>query len=619
MSPLDQLRRGRVCLFARDFRSWRLVGTGLLAVTCLFPSPAPAQEWHELYADGVAALRRGEARRAAGLLRRAIEKRPQPGQAVPTYGTNFEPRYFPYLRLAEACLLQGAHEEARVALETSARFGIEPAEERAALVARVRAALEAKGPPPDPTPPVFTAPLPSPEGAAPSLVPVPAAPAPDALVSAPSAPRASPTAPVGPAVETVSPRPSSSSTPRATRPSLEITSDPPGAQVFLDDVPVGRTDPQTGRLRLTGLAAGRHRVRLSSEGRDDVVRDLDVGSEPLTLSGALPVRPASPLASPAPVAAPAPGPPLALVAGLGLIVVVVLVLWVRSLARLPRPVPPVSGTGPVTDESLPVSFGDYVLRRRIGKGGMAAVYEATKRGERLALKRPLAALLDDPRFRERFLREAELGRTLHHPNIVRIVDRGEIGEVPYFAMELVDGETLRDRLEREGPLDVREAARVTRQVAEALDYAHHKGVVHRDLKPSNIMLERTGAVKVMDYGIARALRLEGLTTTGFFLGTPEYAAPEAVEGTVQPRSDLYSLGVVFFEMLTGSLPFRGDTAFALLRSHCTTPPPAPSSLRYGLPVAVDRIVLRLLGKEPSGRPSAEELINELSDYLAEGR
>jgi serine/threonine protein kinase len=236
------------------------------------------------------------------------------------------------------------------------------------------------------------------------------------------------------------------------------------------------------------------------------------------------------------VAAPAPGPPLALVAGLGLIVVVVLVLWVRSLARLPRPVPPVSGTGPVTDESLPVSFGDYVLRRRIGKGGMAAVYEATKRGERLALKRPLDALLDDPRFRERFLREAELGRTLHHPNIVRIVDRGEIGEVPNFAMELVDGETLRDRLEREGPLDVREAARVTRQVAEALDYAHHKGVVHRDLKPSNIMLERTGAVKVMDYGIARALRLEGLTTTGFFLGTPEYAAPEAVEGTVQPRS-----------------------------------------------------------------------------------
>jgi serine/threonine-protein kinase len=190
--------------------------------------------------------------------------------------------------------------------------------------------------------------------------------------------------------------------------------------------------------------------------------------------------------------------------------------------------------------------------------------------------------------------------------------------VLHFAMELVDGRRW-DRLEREGPLDVRASARVTRQVAEALDYAHNKGVVHRDLKPSNIMFDGSGAVKVMDYGIARALSLEGLTTTGFFLGTPEYAAPEAVEGTVQPRSDLYSLGVVFFEMLTGSLPFRGDTAFALLRSHCTSPPPAPSSLRYALPAAIDRIVLRLLGKEPSGRPSAEELINELSDYLAEGR
>ena len=158
-----------------------------------------------------------------------------------------------------------------------------------------------------------------------------------------------------------------------------------------------------------------------------------------------------------------------------------------------------------------------------------SVYEAERRGERFALKRPLSGFLDDPRFLERFLREAELGRTLHHPNIIRIFDRGQVGDIPYFAMELVDGETLRARLDREGRLDPPAAARITSQVAEALDYAHNKGVIHRDLKPSNIMLERSGGLKVMDYGIARAQRLEGLTTTGSFLGTPSYAAPETVE------------------------------------------------------------------------------------------
>jgi len=266
-----------------------------------------------------------------------------------------------------------------------------------------------------------------------------------------------------------------------------------------------------------------------------------------------------------------------------------------------------------------MSFGDFTLVRRVGKGGMAAVYEARRGGERFALKRPLAGFLDDPHFLERFLREAELGRTLHHPNIVRIFERGQAGESPYFVMELVEGETLRACLDREGALDPPRAVTITAQVAEALDYAHNKGVIHRDLKPSNIMLEPRDRVKVMDYGIARAQRLEGLTTTGAFLGTPYYAAPETVEGSAEPRSDLYSLGVVLFEMLTGSLPFRGDTSFAVMRNHCTTPPPVPSSLKYTLSPELDRVVLRLLSKEPKDRPTAEELLNELRDSLAEGR
>ena len=128
---------------------------------------------------------------------------------------------------------------------------------------------------------------------------------------------------------------------------------------------------------------------------------------------------------------------------------------------------------------------------------MAAVYEATRNGEALALKRPLPGFLDDVRSRKRFLREAELGRTLHHPNIIRIFDHGQVGNTPYFTMELVRGETLAARLDCDGRLDLSEAARLTAQVAEALDYAHSKGVIHRDLKPSNIMIEPSGGVKVL--------------------------------------------------------------------------------------------------------------------------
>ncbi|HEY6548008.1 MAG TPA: protein kinase, partial [Vicinamibacteria bacterium] len=416
--------------------------------------------------------------------------------------------------------------------------------------------------------------------------------------------------------------------PREVSPALDLTSDPPGALVFVDDEPVGRTDPQTGRLRLTALSPGRHRIRLSAEGRLDLIRELDLSSEGAKLEGVLPNLPTdSPAASEERSALAPPLPPGAVWAlGLG-VTVLALGLWARSLVRRPAwsrelgtPSRGRSGGGEAgTDEVFPRPFDDFVLVRRIGKGGMAAVYEATRDGERFALKRPLTGFLDDPHFLERFLREAELGRTLHHPNIVRIFERGQVGNTPYFVMELVLGETLRACLDREGALDPPRAVRLIEQVAEALDYAHSKGVIHRDLKPSNIMLETQDRVKVMDYGIARAQRLEGLTTTGAFLGTPYYAAPETVEGGAEPRSDLYSLGVVFFEMLTGSLPFRGDTSFVVMRNHCTTPPPVPSSLKYTLSAELDRIVLRLLSKAPKDRPTAEELLNELRDSIGEDR
>ena len=175
-------------------------------------------------------------------------------------------------------------------------------------------------------------------------------------------------------------------------------------------------------------------------------------------------------------------------------------------------------------------FGDFRLLEMLGRGGMASVFKAERRGELSALKRPLAAFLDDPQFHERFLREAEIGRALNHPNIVRILERGEIEDVPYFTMELVAGPTLDAFLKGERVVEPRTAASIVVQAAEALDFAHSKGVVHRDLKPSNIMRLPDGSVKVMDFGIARARRFEGLTATGAFLGTPEYVAPEMIEG-----------------------------------------------------------------------------------------
>ncbi len=262
-------------------------------------------------------------------------------------------------------------------------------------------------------------------------------------------------------------------------------------------------------------------------------------------------------------------------------------------------------------------FGEYRLMGQLGRGGMASVYKAERRGEICAIKRPLPAFLEEPEFLERFLREAEIGRTLNHPNIVRILERGEVEGVPFFTMELVPGETLQARLQREGAMDPRVAARTIVQVAEALDYAHLKGVVHRDLKPSNVMVLPDGTAKVMDYGIARARRFEGLTVTGSFLGSPEYVAPEAIEGRdTDARSDLYSLGVVFYEALTGRRPFVADTPFAVLRKHLTEPPASLAAVRPGVPAALERIVLRLLAKEPDQRHAgAEELVLELRDFL----
>jgi hypothetical protein len=447
------------------------------------------------------------------------------------------------------------------------------------------------------------------------------------------------------------PAPGPSATPApAEIASLLVYSDPPGAAVYLDDEPLGATDPGSGRLVKSGVAPGTHRLRLTLAGHLDLAQSLEVRtSGPTTVRAVL-------------AAAPAAAPRLLVGAGAAagvLILVVGYLAWKRRQPRAPaptvavhsrsksapaRPAPATSpsrrGTAispatmgaeelnleqlletralpPEATKGVGERFGDYLLLDPLGKGGMATVFLAERNAEHVALKRPLAAFLEDPEFLERFLREAEIGRTLHHPNIIRIFERGHVQGVPYFTMELVKGETLQVHIRRLGALPAKAATKIIAQVAEALDYAHLKGVVHRDLKPSNIMILEDGTVKVMDYGIARARRFEGLTVTGAFLGTPDYVAPETAEGKgADARSDLYSLGIVFYEILTGKKPFVGDTPFATLRKHVSEAPTPPSVVAPGVPRQLETIVLRLLQKDPGQRyPGAEELLIELREYL----
>jgi hypothetical protein len=600
-----------------------------------------AEEWHEAYRSGLTALARGDATRAAEALRRAVALRPEPGRNVVTYGTNVEPRYFPYLHLAEACLTLGQLEAAGEALETSARWGREPADERQKLLARLAAARDQRRPAPqEPTPapaPVTTiaAPPPAapitvaPETPAPAIPPVPvphpptptpaALPLPESPAPRAPRPRAEPSTseavPVTPASETA-------------MGTLEIVSQPAGAAVYVDDEPVGSTDPETGRLVKTGLSAGRHRVRLSRADHEDAVRDID-----LSRGGN-----ASFYATLKPAGAAATGlrPEFVAFAVVAIAFIAVIAwfarrrpseapssIWVPTprsgRATFPSAVTP---QGPVTpgvrrDELGQEWFGDFRLLELLGRGGMASVYKVERRHELSALKRPLGGFLEDPEFLERFRREAEIGRTLNHPNIVRILERGDVEGVPYFTMELIPGETLQGLVRSRGAIEPRRAASIVTQVAEALDFAHSKGVIHRDLKPSNIMLLEDGAAKVMDFGIARARRFEGLTVTGAFLGTPEYVAPETIEGQgSEMRSDLYSVGVIFYELLTGQRPFMGDTPFAVLKMHCSEEPLPPSRVKEGVPHGLEAIVLRLLRKDPAERPaSAEELVVALHDWL----
>ena len=276
--------------------------------------------------------------------------------------------------------------------------------------------------------------------------------------------------------------------------------------------------------------------------------------------------------------------------------------------------------------------GRYQVGELIGRGGMSDVHRGTdtRLGRTVAIKLLKPSLATDPAFRTRFRQEAQAAARMAHPTIVRVFDAGEEtvrepsgheAQLPFIVMEHVDGVLLKDLIKK-GPLEVSEAIRITEGILTALEYSHRAGVVHRDIKPGNVMITKTGQVKVMDFGIARAISDSSATVaqTTAVLGTASYFSPEQAKGeSVDARTDLYSTGVVLFEMLAGRPPFRGDTPVAVAYQHVSEMPVSPSSINPKVSPAMDVVVARALAKDRFERYQTVDEFRHDLDEAAAGR
>ncbi len=266
-----------------------------------------------------------------------------------------------------------------------------------------------------------------------------------------------------------------------------------------------------------------------------------------------------------------------------------------------------------------VLSGRYRLESKLGSGGMSTVFLANDETlERLvAVKVMHREMSDQPDQIERFRREARSVAQLSHPNVVAVIDAGEDGGYPYIVFEYCDGETLKERIERLGRLPFDEAAAYAIETGRGLAAAHAAQMVHRDVKPQNVLIDSDGRAKVTDFGIARSLEADGLTKTGRVLGTTDYVSPEQAMGqSVGPRSDIYSLGIVLFEMLTGDVPFKAETIVGVAMKHVNDPMPDVQKLRPGTSAALASVIERATRKDPEGRyPDMGAMLAELEGAL----
>ena len=258
----------------------------------------------------------------------------------------------------------------------------------------------------------------------------------------------------------------------------------------------------------------------------------------------------------------------------------------------------------------------YEIEELVGTGGMSSVYRAHDRllDRKVALKVLHQQYGDDPEYVERFRREARSVASLSHPNVVTVIDRGEHDGRQFIVFEYVDGENLKRLIQREGPLPVDQAIGLALQVARGLSFAHQQGLVHRDVKPQNVLLNGNGQAKVTDFGIARSLDVQhGMTQTGTVLGTSDYIAPEQAQGQpVDEQTDIYSLGVVLYEMLTNDVPFEGENFVAVAMQHISEPVPHVRALRPEVPPRLDAAVQRAMAKDSEDRfPTMAAFCQEL--------
>ncbi len=263
----------------------------------------------------------------------------------------------------------------------------------------------------------------------------------------------------------------------------------------------------------------------------------------------------------------------------------------------------------------------YELEELVGHGGMSSVYKARDSllERHVALKILHEQYVADEDFVERFKREARSVAQLQHPNIVTVIDRGEEGGRQYIVFEYIDGENLKEHVARKGRLDVAEALEIALEVARGLAFAHQQGLVHRDVKPQNVLLNGDGRAKVTDFGIARSLDVDGMTQTGTVLGTSNYIAPEQASGQrVDAHTDVYALGAVLYELLSGDVPFPGESFVAVAMKHVNEPPPNILDKRGDVPLRVAATVDRALEKNPDQRfPTMDAFAAELEACLAE--